>query len=300
MADEDREIVEETDASTEDTETTPEEEHEEEVEETASEETDESDDTDDVEVHESEADYLKQFDLPGNPQSLDDAFEAAKTTATELERLRGDEVNRRSQPEPQPKTEPSGDGFFTRNLMAAAVKDLSGRGQFQNDEATKGYNQMANVVDTAINPFIKQVEDTLNFFAGHMQKMTEHSREQSWARFDHKKLISRDKLNPIMDGKGLLDYNQAFLEYAMSNDQSLLGKITQRAEQRGQERAKKGKLKRFQTPRRSKPAGKSGKAYKGYINKFNELDMERLDRLPIAKKKEIVDAWHDDIVNPAA
>jgi len=247
------------------------------------------------ERYDTEEDYLNKFNLPGQPKTLDDAMESYQAAVSELNRYQRETADdrrpaERDQRSPQQNAE-LGSSLFTGGHATSYIDSLIKQGTLTGDDNVKAAKFWASTQDKAIEPVLSDVKSVLGAMSGLMNQVIDDARNGSWARFKHKDLITKEQLEGQFGPDNMLDFEAAFNKL-MLQDSDLFAKFTNRVEKRGEKRGQQRKLRRFSANPRSKPTPRTDRAtYRNYLDKGGGLDAKKLDALPDAQKKKIVDAY---------
>ena len=258
-----------------------------------------------AEFYENEAEYLKEFDLPGNLESVEGLADSYKSMLAEMKRLQTENQtlkNVGATPAQDPlksglkETGGTPEKLFGKDLMIEHVKKLAESGQISGDNAA-AYEHMARVNDAVLNPVLEKFEQYFNLLAKGLNHTMTGTRNMAWKDFQHKKLIDRKEADKIMDQHGLSSYDEALPFMALTNPE-LLTAVAQNAQKRGFERGKKLKLKRSKTLRPGKGgrSGKPGLNISKYQNPDGSPNRDMLNGMPIEQQKKIVDAIYSKVV----
>jgi hypothetical protein len=253
---------------------------------------DESEDDDgDDEYTDDIEEYLKQFDLPGDPKDLDTALKSGKEAAEELarakERLaaleRGEQVEKKVRSD-QPDTQRS-ESYFKKDRFSTLIDEMTNKG-LVNKESADQWKGLSSMNDQVLNPLIDEFEGVLNVLTQSVVRLQKDSRDRSWRSFQNRKLADRDRLDPIMDRLGFTDYDQAF-QYLAATDPSLMKKFAEAERKRGANEYKKKKLKpkRF-AERRGKGKVSGGKDWEKYMTN-GDLDRSKMSSLSQSAQSKI-------------
>lgn len=250
------------------------------------------------EFYEDEKQFLDQWDLPGKPETLENAMDRLQTLEEENNRLKAhdgpDRTTQQTPPEKPPSGKPSDNGqeYLSRGIFKQHVDDLVQSGQLSQENA-QSWRQQASMNDAVLNPAFQQIEGTLNAIAGAVMNLGTAQRNTSWARFQHKNLgVDRQELDAVMDKRGLFDYNEALMQLAVSqNRPDLLGKIVTKAERRGEDKGRKRKLRRGTGIGRGRPQATDAPISKKYLNPDGSLDTDALNRLSTSDSLKITEQF---------
>ena len=258
-----------------------------------SKEADDSDD--DQEVYDTEEEYLAQFDLPGQPKSLDGALKSYREAVSEMNRMKRESAAPSQPPDQTQQASPQSTDldstFFTGGHATKHIDSLIKQGTIVGDEQVKGAKFWASIQDKAIEPVLGDVRQFYQAVSGLLNQVVNSERNGSWARFKHKDLVERDRLEKLFNPKNMLDFESAFNEL-MLQDPDILAKFTTRVDKRGEKRGQQRKLRRFSANPRSKPTPRTDRTtYRNYLDPGGGLDEKKLDTLSDAQKRKIVDAY---------
>lgn len=247
---------------------------------------------------ESEEEYLNQFELPGNPKSVDDVVKNYKGMLVEMKRMQGKE--RELEPRPTPNqtelnTQERESSYFEQNPFNSAYEKLLKDGSIS-DENKDSYRSIATFNDKALSPFVAKAEAAMNELASGMMQLHKSVKEMQWNNFSKggKELVDRDVLEGIMKSEGISDYQKALYHHVINDRPDLLDKLKGGSGNKGANKKGNKKFKKFSSNRRSKqPAGtkKVDGSFKNYVNKNGDLDQTKLNRLPTEKALEITEKY---------
>lgn len=256
---------------------------EEEVEEKAEEE-----DVSEEESFEDEHEFLKQYSLPGDPKTLEEAFENNKAMLKEMKRLQTAETGREETYRPQPAP-PQPTRYLSTSAMSDTVNKAIASGDI-NIEDSVDVRKLARVLDSAQQQNLESIQGVTGQLYNALVAVVGKIRKDSWSRFPHKNSAKREELDAVMDRDGLLDYDEAFRELAIRERPDLLKEFANQMKGEGEKRAKK-KFKRFSAQRRSKPSHAVGKLHTSYIRNDGSLDKTKLDRLSLDDQERVLESY---------
>jgi len=222
-----------------------------------------------------EVKYLEEYDLPGKPQTVDDALAAYKQLVAAKE-------THEIKEEPPEKKEPvkaEGDEFSETPLV-----DFVGKMKFTDEENRKSYESLAHSIDGAYVPMFKTVNQRMETFIGVAELLVGHVREQSWQTFEHKGRVDRKKLDATMDKFGLLNYSDALRQLAIKDGDPNLLKLLVPSSDDGKKKP------RFTSLRRGKKSTTARSPAADYLTVDGELDREKLAKLPSEQAHKITQA----------
>lgn len=239
----------------------------------------------------SEEEFLAQHNLPGKPKTVEEVLDSYKQL---LKKLNEQPQQRQDK---LPDTDQSqSQRYFPETPMTAHVEQLIKQGVYGSDPQNhEQARNSARVVDSALAPFIQRAE--LQNHA--LMRVISHVRDMNWKRFQYKHLVTRDRLDQILNTTGEFDYDVA-LQLEAVRDKSLLKEFAKREQQRGAEKArdKGGKLGRFSGIRReTKPTRSDKRIWSNFVDAEGGLDEGKLAKLkdPDFKfRNKIVDAFLAD------
>lgn len=220
--------------------------------------------------------YLEEYDLPGKPQTVDDALAAYKQLAAAKTIS---EIKKEEPPEKREPVKAEGD-----ELSETPFVDFVGKMKFKDEDNRQAYESLAQSIDGAYTPRFKAVDQRMKTFIGIAELLVGHVREQSWQSFEHKGRVDRKKLNATMDEFGLLNYSDALRQLAIKGGDPNLLKLLVPSSDDG----KRGS--RFTSLRRGKKSKVGRSLAADYLTPDGELDREKLGKLPSEQALKIVQA----------
>ncbi|MDY0111189.1 MAG: hypothetical protein WC565_07805 [Parcubacteria group bacterium] len=259
---------------------------------------------DGTESYDSEEDYLKQFDLPGSPKSLDEALASAKEAVRRMNELQREVAQLRSgvRQENQPADNRGNqtqqnmpEQYYHKNPITEYLKRMEESGRVDPEQA-KAVRSWGSTIDEALSANWQRNLEAQAMLARELERTQKALRDMSWASFKHTDLVKREELDNIMQANQLLDYNQA-LQYKLSVDTGLLEKYADRQRKLGAreaEKRNKRNFKRFSGPRGGAPQAKKSPVYEKFLDKTGNLDRARLNKIPSDKARKIAEAFGKD------
>ena len=178
------------------------------------------------------------------------------------------------------------------NMFSETFGEFS---KYAPDEKTKEfYGFLGKALDQGMSPFVKTVDQQNKMVSNAILQVVRYLRDDSWNRLpnEFKNLASREQVDKIMDSYGFLDYRQGFNGYVLKNP-NLLSQYAKMNEQKGIDKGRKIKFPKSNSPRRDKsktPDSGGGVNIKKYILPDGEINKQALNRLPVNKRNEILDA----------
>lgn len=166
--------------------------------------------------------------------------------------------------------------------------------QFGTDDAgqkaKKSYETMAGIVDSAVDPVIKQSEQGMQTLRGALAKIAEHLIDQSYKGFSRQDLVALGDIKEQMMGDFEFDADRYAKRYLFERKPDLLAELTRKAEKKGEEKGQRKRFPKFTSTRRGKPAPK-GIAWESYFTqgkpneKFHSLSNAK-EKLKVAEAYE--------------
>lgn len=257
-----------------------------ESEEESTEETTEAEESKDglegVDEFDNEEDYF---------ESLGVGKKTGEQVAEEIKKLRQDnESLRQYQAEvgfekPQPRqTQTTEEHKFIKesNLASKHVNTMQFGTDDAGQKAKKSYEVMAQLVDSANDPVIKQVEKGMQTFREAFAEIAKHLIRQSYNGFSRKDLVKLEDIQEQMLSDFSFDAERYAKRYLFERKPDLLGELTRKAEKKGEERGQQKRLKRYSSSRRGKPSPR-GVDWEPYFT--HGKPNEKFHSLPNAKEK---------------
>ena len=210
-----------------------------------------------VDEYENEEDYF---------ESLGVGKQTGEQVAEEIKKLREDNASLRQYraetgfEKPQPQTAQSTEEHRFIKESGLASKHV-GTLRFNDDEAGQRSKQshsiMAQLVDSAVDPVIKQVEQAMQTFRGGFAEIAKHLIKESYNGFSRKDLVKLEDIQDQMLNDFNFDAGKYAKRYLFESKPDLLSELTRKAEKKGEERGQQKRLKRFSSSRRGKPSPRS-------------------------------------------
>lgn len=199
-------------------------------------------------------------------ESLGVGKQTGEQVAEEIKKLRQDNDSlRQYQAEtgferPRPKqTQTTDEHRFIKEtgLASKHIETL----RFNDDEAGRkskqSYSVMGQLVDSAVDPVIEQVEKSMQTFRGAFGKLAEHLITQSYKGFSRKDLVKLEDIKTQMLEDFEFDADRYAKRYLFERKPDLLGELTRKAEKRGEEKGQRRKFPRNSSTRRTKSSPKT-------------------------------------------
>lgn len=258
----------------------------------------ESESEDQEEYYENEEEFLKEFDLPGQPKSLREALTSAKEQNRKMNELQRELADLRRKPPPDESTHgdkqqpQEGKKFFTRDAFKAHVAKMISDGDIAQENAPT-YRAVAKVNDHVLNKVMDQLEGYLGAYANNLMAVTPVLQDLSWKAFEHKNIVPRRDLESFMKQRGIMDYDRGLRAMA-TDDPDILNKIAEAARNAGaRKEQRKLRLKRDKGARRQPRSQRH--LYEKYLKPGGaELDPVKLANLPLEKALKLQEALEKD------
>jgi hypothetical protein len=277
LANEEVDETEETE-EVEDTEETAEEEAADDTEEKSEEEASEETPPEEEEFTEDFREWASQYgDLPEGIKSDEDLIKSYLSTLPEMKRQQSDaqrlrEVDKalRDQgfsggvsdvlEQRRPAPSESGESYFPKKAASSFVETMVKEGRLEGDNA-QSYKAIASFMDQVNAPLFDKIEQVFTTAMKGMVDNRKMMRDLLWERLPEgvQKGVSRSEVETLLD-RGLFTSPEEAIRYLSFNKPEVMNALTRKAEQRGQEKARK-KLRRNYAIRRTKTPAKRQPTY---------------------------------------
>jgi len=289
-------------------------------------ETEEQETTEDSEENENEDDgnedvewdeWRSQYDLPDSIDSPEKLAESYNESLKEMKRTQSADAKLQqldtflkfqghsgvdgllsgqalpqSQPQNAQEKPTAQDSYFPESPATKLFKDMIQSGQVSEDNR-ESWASIAGFLDRAYGPQFKMAEQVMTTAMQQVVGLRDALRGMEWGQLDEnmKGLINRKQVDDLLD-RGLVNTVAEAVQFIQFRNPELIKQLTNKAEQRGKQQAKK-KLRHSKALRRNRQAA-PGKRwdYKKYQKPDGEWDLSKLQGFKDADK--MLDQWMKD------
>ena len=206
-----------------------------------------------------EVEYLAKRGING-VKNLDEFVEKYHESQRKLNER---EAQKPEQKPTQKEDAPSAPSVFGRSVLKGHIQKMVASGQIPADKAGDWLG-LSSVVDGALDESFGKMDQFASGMFAFANTVLGQLRDQSWSTFQFKDKVGRRDLDKIIEANPLWDYNKAFRAYIVDNPDALT-KLQQGPRKDNKNNGQRGKFKRFDPARRSKPVSQtSGVNWKKY------------------------------------